>query len=120
MTAEEKAEVRILAFQVYNLRKQLGWSRETLAIEAGVSTNTITAIETGATVSKFVTVKKLAAGLHCSLDYLYGLDEVSVETQSLQSHVLATAQKAIRTFDEKKLSAFARQTDTSFEVIYSL
>ena len=55
------------------LRKQKGWSQEKLAVEAGVSYNTIIKIERGRIENpKIETVIKLANALNVSLDNLTG------------------------------------------------
>ena len=53
------------------LRKQKGWSQEKLAVESGISYNTIIKIERGGIKNpKIETVVKLAKALGVSLDRL--------------------------------------------------
>lgn len=53
------------------LRKQKGWSQEKLAVESGISYNTIIKIERGGIENpKIGTVTKLAEALGISLDKL--------------------------------------------------
>ena len=55
------------------LREAKGWSREKLAVESGVSYNTIVKIEYGGIKNpKIETVIKLAKALGASLDQLAG------------------------------------------------
>lgn len=55
------------------LRKQKGWSQEKLAVESGVSYNTIIKIERGGIENpKIETVIKLADALSVSVDELIG------------------------------------------------
>lgn len=52
-----------------SLRKQKGWSQEKLAVESGISYNTIIKIERGGIKNpKIETVIKLAKGLGVSID----------------------------------------------------
>jgi len=52
-------------------REEKGWSREKLAVESGVSYNTIVKIEYGGIVNpKIATVIKLAKALGVSVDVL--------------------------------------------------
>ena len=56
-----------------NIRKQKGWSQEKLAVESGISYNTIIKIERGGIKnSKIETVIKLANALKISIDELVG------------------------------------------------
>ena len=53
------------------LRKQKGWSQEKLAVESGISYNTIIKIERGGIKNpKIETVIKLARALNVSIDKL--------------------------------------------------
>lgn len=53
------------------LRKQKGWSQEKLAVESGISYNTIIKIERGGIKNpKIDTVIKLAKALNVSIDKL--------------------------------------------------
>ena len=55
------------------LRKDKGWSQEKLAVESGISYNTIIKIERGGIKNpKIETVIKLAGALSVSLDKLVG------------------------------------------------
>ena len=55
------------------LRKQKGWSQEKLAVESGISYNTIIKIERGGIENpKIKTVIKLAEALGITLDQLVG------------------------------------------------
>ena len=55
------------------LRKQKGWTQERLAIESGISYNTLIKLErNGIKNPKIETVIKLAAALEVSLDELVG------------------------------------------------
>ena len=55
------------------LRKQKGWSQEKLAVESGISYNTIIKIErNGIENPKIETVIKLANALRVSIDELIG------------------------------------------------
>lgn len=55
------------------LRKQKGWSQEKLAVESGISYNTIIKIERGGIENpKIETVIKLADALSVSVDELIG------------------------------------------------
>lgn len=55
------------------LRKQKGWSQEKLAVESGISYNTIIKIERGGIENpKIETVIKLADALGVSIDELVG------------------------------------------------
>ena len=55
------------------LRKQKGWSQEKLAVESGISYNTIIKIERGGIKNpKIETVIKLANALKISIDELVG------------------------------------------------
>lgn len=55
------------------LRKQKSWSQEKLAVESGVSYNTIIKIERGGIKNpKIETVIKLAGALKVSIDMLVG------------------------------------------------
>ena len=55
------------------LRKQKGWSQEKLAVESGISYNTIIKIERGGIKNpKIETVIKLADALGVSIDGLVG------------------------------------------------
>jgi len=55
------------------IRKQKGWSQEKLAVESGISYNTIIKIERGGiTNPKIETVIKLATALNISIDDLVG------------------------------------------------
>ncbi len=55
------------------LRKQKGWSQEKLAVESGVSYNTIIKLERGGIKNpKIETVVKLADALKVSVDELIG------------------------------------------------
>ena len=56
-----------------NIRKQKGWSQEKLAVESGISYNTIIKIERGGIKNpKIETVIKLANALKISIDELVG------------------------------------------------
>jgi len=55
------------------IRKQKGWSQEKLAVESGISYNTIIKIERGGIENpKIATVIKLASALKVSTDELIG------------------------------------------------
>ncbi|MHA2096394.1 MAG: helix-turn-helix domain-containing protein [Candidatus Hodarchaeales archaeon] len=55
------------------IRKQKGWSQEKLAVESGISYNTIIKIERGGIENpKIETVIKLADALNISIDFLIG------------------------------------------------
>lgn len=55
------------------LRRQKGWSQEKLAVESGISYNTIIKLERGAIKNpKIETVIKLANALSVSIDQLVG------------------------------------------------
>ena len=55
------------------IRKEKGWSQEKLAVESGISYNTIIKIERGGIKNpKIETVIKLAAALGISIDRLVG------------------------------------------------
>ena len=55
------------------LRKDKGWSQEKLAVESGISYNTIIKIERGGIKNpKIETVIKLASALGVSIDSLIG------------------------------------------------
>lgn len=55
------------------IRKEKGWSQEKLAVESGISYNTIIKIERGGIENpKIATVIKLANALGVSIDYLVG------------------------------------------------
>jgi transcriptional regulator with XRE-family HTH domain len=55
------------------IRKQKGWSQEKLAVESGISYNTIIKIERGGIVNpKIETVIKLAKALDVKIDELLG------------------------------------------------
>ena len=55
------------------LRKQKGWSQEKLAVESGISYNTIIKIERGGIENpKIATVIKLADALGVSIDKIVG------------------------------------------------
>jgi len=55
------------------LRKQKGWSQEKLAVESGISYNTLIKIERGGIENpKIETVIKLADALRVSIDELVG------------------------------------------------
>ena len=56
-----------------NFRKQKGWSQEKLAVESGISYNTIIKIERGGIENpKIKTVIKLSNALKVSIDELVG------------------------------------------------
>jgi len=56
------------------LRKQKGWSQEKLAVESGISYNTIIKIERGGIKNpKIETVIKLAEALGTNIDKLVGI-----------------------------------------------
>ncbi|MFH1288149.1 MAG: helix-turn-helix transcriptional regulator [bacterium] len=58
-----------------NLRKQKGWSQEKLAVESGISYNTIIKIERGGIKNpKIETVIKLAKALEINIDKLVGIE----------------------------------------------
>jgi len=55
------------------LRKQKGWSQEKLAVESGISYNTIIKIERGGIKNpKIETVIRLAKALNISIDTIVG------------------------------------------------
>jgi len=55
------------------IRKEKGWSQEKLAVESGISYNTIIKIERGGIENpKIETVIKLAGALGVSIDHLVG------------------------------------------------
>ena len=55
------------------IRKEKGWSQEKLAVESGISYNTIIKIERGGIENpKIATVIKLASALKVSIDELIG------------------------------------------------
>jgi transcriptional regulator with XRE-family HTH domain len=55
------------------IRKEKGWSQEKLAVESGISYNTIIKIERGGIENpKIATVIKLAGALQVSIDELVG------------------------------------------------
>ena len=57
------------------LRKQKGWSQEKLAVESGISYNTIIKIERGGIKNpKIETVIKLAKALKVKIDDLAGIE----------------------------------------------
>lgn len=63
----------MLLKNLVKLREQKGWSREKLAVESGVSYNTIIKIEYGGIENpKIETVIKLARALGVTLDKLVG------------------------------------------------
>lgn len=66
-----KEEVKKIMFlkNLVKLRKKKGWSREKLAVESGVSYNTIVKIEYGGIENpKISTVIKLAKALNVKID----------------------------------------------------
>ncbi len=55
---------------LYEYRKKQNMTQRELAAAIGVTTSTITQYETGARKPDIVTLKKLAAVLHCTADQL--------------------------------------------------
>lgn len=55
---------------IYKYRKENGFTQKQLGSMIGVAQSTITQYETGARKPDIVTLKKLAAVLHCTTDQL--------------------------------------------------
>lgn len=70
------AEAKTIAENVKNERNKLGWSQEALALEAGVSRNTITNIEKMHTEISLNSLDKVAKALGKTVEQLRGQDSI--------------------------------------------
>ena len=119
MTASEQKGIYAIGVRVYNLRKDLGFTREALAENCDLSVNTIASIESGAKDIKATTLMKIASALGCSADYLlYGSGEAEAVTRKARLHALCD--KAIQQLDEKKLAGYTDQMESLLRILAAL
>ncbi|MCI3225558.1 DUF488 family protein [Streptomyces sp. NP-1717] len=85
-SAPSHDRARTLAQRVRALREDRGWTRERLAIEAGIAVGTLGRLESGGAIQPgFLTVGSVAEALAVSLDDLFRATQVPAVTPGLWS-----------------------------------
>ena len=116
LTAAEQKDVQAIGVRLYNLRKDLGLSRENLAEICDIAVNTIASIETGGKDIKATTLMKIASGLGCSTDYLlYGTEHAENVVKASRLRLLT--EKALQELDNKKLAAYTEQMESLLKML---
>ena len=119
MTAAERKDIYAIGVRVYNLRKDLGLTREALAGLCDLSVNTIASIESGAKDIKATTLMKIASVFGCTADYLlYGSGDAEAITRKACLHALCD--KAVQQLDEKKLAGYTSQMESLLRMLSAL
>lgn len=93
-------EAKTFAENVKKERKKLGWSQETLALEAGVSRNTITNIEKVHTEVSSDSMIKIARALDKEINYLLGSETEHRKLSTSEQEIL----KIFRSIPDNKKS----------------
>ncbi len=119
MTASEQKDMYTIGVRVYNLRKDLGLTREALAGICDLSVNTIASIESGAKDIKATTLMEIASALGCSTDYLlYGTGGAEAVTR--KARLRALCDRAVQQLDEKKLAGYTDQMESLLRMLAAL
>ena len=119
LTAAEQKDIYAIGVRVYNLRKDLGLTREALAGICDLSVNTIASIESGAKDIKATTLMKIASALGCTADYLlYGTGDAEAVTR--KARLRALCDRAVQELDEKKLAGYTDQMESLLRMLAAL
>ena len=69
-----------LGMRIVYLRKQIGWSQEDLALEAGINKNYLSDLERGRRNPTLMILSKISKALNCDLStLLQGIQDYSLE-----------------------------------------